>query len=351
MTYIPKPKVLHPGLQKNVIGLTRRDYEGSITTLCAGCGHDSITAAIVQAFWELAIPPHRVAKLSGIGCSSKTPAYFLKEAHGFNGVHGRMPALVTGANAANGELTYIGISGDGDSLSIGLGQLSHAIRRNVNLLYVLENNGVYGLTKGQFSASADRGSLSKKGEANTMESIDGCLLALTLGATFVARSFSGDKAQLVPIIKAGLAHRGFAFVDVISPCVTFNDHEGSTKSYAYTREHNVEIVHADFVPPREEIQTAYAAGDVRDVQMHDGSWVRLRKVAPDYDPSDRDTAYAHIRERQREGEVVTGLLYISTESKDMHEQSETIESALVNVPFERLCPGSAELERMQQRFR
>ncbi len=253
MTYIAKPKVHHPSLQKNAIGLTRRDYEGAITTLCAGCGHDSITAAIVQAFWELSMPPHKVAKLSGIGCSSKTPAYFLREAHGFNGVHGRMPALATGANAANGDLIYIGVSGDGDSLSIGLGQLAHAIRRNVNLLYVLENNGVYGLTKGQFSASADRGSLSKKGEANTMEPIDGCLLALTLGATFVARSFSGDKAQLVPILKAGLAHKGFAFVDVISPCVTFNDHDGSTKSYAYTREHNVEIVQADFVPPATEI--------------------------------------------------------------------------------------------------
>jgi 2-oxoglutarate ferredoxin oxidoreductase subunit beta len=351
MTYIPKPKVVHPGLQKNAIGLTRRDYEGTITTLCAGCGHDSITAAIVQAFWELSIPPHRVAKLSGIGCSSKTPAYFLKEAHGFNGVHGRMPALATGANAANGELLYIGISGDGDSLSIGLGQLSHAIRRNVNLLYVLENNGVYGLTKGQFSASADRGSLSKKGEANTMESIDGCLMALTLGATFVARSFSGDKAQLVPILKAGLAHRGFAFVDVISPCVTFNDHEGSTKSYSYTREHNVEIVQADFVAPREEIRTEYEAGTAGTVTMHDGSRLRLRKVAADYDPSDRDKAYAYIRERQREGEIVTGLLFISAESRDMHEQNETIDSALVDVPFDQLCPGSAELDRLQQRFR
>ena len=351
MTYIPKPKVYHPGLHKNAIGLTRRDYEGTMTTLCAGCGHDSITAAIVQAFWELSIPPHRVAKLSGIGCSSKTPAYFLKEAHGLNGVHGRMPALATGANAANGDLIYIGISGDGDSLSIGLGQLSHAIRRNVNLLYVLENNGVYGLTKGQFSASADRGSLSKKGEANTMESIDGCLLALTLGATFVARSFSGDKAQLVPILKAGLAHSGFAFIDVISPCVTFNDHEGSTKSYAYTREHNVEIVHADFVPPAEEIKAEYEAGSVRSVMMHDGSWVRLRKVAQDYDATDRDTADAFIRERQRHGEILTGLLYISPDSQDMHAQSETIGSALVDVPYEQLCPGNAELQKMQARFR
>jgi 2-oxoglutarate ferredoxin oxidoreductase subunit beta len=351
VTYIPKPKVHHPALQKNAIGLTRRDYEGTITTLCAGCGHDSVTAAIVHAFWELAIEPHRVAKLSGIGCSSKTPAYFLREAHGFNGVHGRMPALATGANAANRELTYIGISGDGDSLSIGIGQLSHAIRRNVNMLYVLENNGVYGLTKGQFSASADRGSLSKKGEANTMQSIDGCLLALSLGATFVARSFSGDKAQLVPILKAGLAHKGFAFVDVISPCVTFNDHEGSTKSYAYTREHNVEIVQADFVPPAKAITAEYEAGSVRSVMMHDGGWVTLRKVAEDYDPTDRDRAYAYIRERQREGEVVTGLLYISEDSKDMHEQSETVDAALYDLPYETLSPGAAALEKLQQRFR
>lgn len=351
MTFLPKPRVHHPALPKNEIGLTRRDYEGTITTLCAGCGHDSITAAIIQAFWELSIPPHKVAKLSGIGCSSKTPAYFLKEAHGFNGVHGRMPALVTGANAANGEITYIGVSGDGDSLSIGIGQLSHAIRRNVNLLYVLENNGVYGLTKGQFSASADRGSLSKKGEANTMDAIDGCLLALTLGATFVARSFSGDKAQLVPILKAGLAHNGFAFVDVISPCVTFNDHDGSTKSYAYTREHNVEIVQADFIPPRDEIRTTIDAGGVREVMLHDGSFVRLRKVAADYDPIDRDRAYAYIRERQREGEIVTGLLYIEPDSKDVHDQNNTVDMALTQLPFEQLCPGSTELDKLQARFR
>jgi 2-oxoglutarate ferredoxin oxidoreductase subunit beta len=319
--------------------------------LCAGCGHDSITAAIVQAFWELSIHPYKVAKLSGIGCSSKTPAYFLREAHGFNGVHGRMPALATGANAANGEIMYIGVSGDGDSLSIGIGQLSHAIRRNVNLLYVLENNGVYGLTKGQFSASADRGSLSKKGEANTMEAIDGCLLALTLGATFVARSFSGDKAQLVPIIKAGLAHNGFAFVDVISPCVTFNDHEGSTKSYAYTREHNVEIVQADFVPPAAEITADYEAGTVRNVMMHDGAFVRLRKVAVDYDPTDRDRAYAYIRDRQRDGEIVTGLLHISPDSKDLHDQNDTVDAPLTTLPYEQLCPGAAELDKLQQRFR
>ena len=351
MTFIPKPKVHHPSLQKNALGLTRRDYEGAITTLCAGCGHDSVTAAVVQAFWDLSIAPHRVAKLSGIGCSSKTPAYFLRDAHGFNGVHGRMPALATGANAANGDIIYIGISGDGDSLSIGIGQMSHAIRRNVNLLYILENNGVYGLTKGQFSAAADKGSLSKKGEANPMEAIDGALLALTLGATFVARSFSGDKAQLVPIFKAGLTHKGFAFVDVISPCVTFNDHEGSTKSYAYTREHNVEIVQADFVPPAAAITAEYDAGTVRNVMMHDGSWVRLRKVAEDYDPTDRDRAYAYIRDAQSKGEVVTGLLYIDESTRDMHGHAGTVDEPLTTIPYEALCPGNAELQKLQQRFR
>jgi 2-oxoglutarate ferredoxin oxidoreductase subunit beta len=243
------------------------------------------------------------------------------------------------------------VSGDGDSLSIGLGQLSHAIRRNVNLLYLLENNGVYGLTKGQFSAAADKGSTSKKGEANTMDAIDGCLLALTLGATFVARSFSGDKGQLVPILKAGLRHKGFAFVDIISPCVTFNDHEGSTKSYAYTREHNVEIVQADFVPPAKEISADYEAGSLRNVMMHDGSWVRLRKLAEDYDATDRDRAYATIRERQREGEILTGLLYISPDSQDLHAQSATVDMPLTQLPYESLCPGNAELQKLQQRFR
>lgn len=351
MSHIAKPKVHTPALQKNAVGLTRRDYEGSMTTLCAGCGHDSITAAIIQAFWELDIEPHKVAKMSGIGCSSKTPAYFLREAHGFNSVHGRMPAVATGAAAANGELMMIGVSGDGDSLSIGLGQLCHAMRRNINLLYILENNGVYGLTKGQFSASADPGSTSKKGEPNTMAAIDGVLLALTLGATFVARSFSGDKAQLVPIIKAGLLHKGFAFVDVISPCVTFNDHEGSTKSYAYTREHQIEVIQADFVMPREEITTQYDPGPGHRVMMHDGSSITLRKVADDYDPTDRDMAYDMVREHQRAGEVATGLLFVQEDSRDMHEQLGTIQTALMKVPYEKLCPGSAELEKLQQRFR
>src|SRR6516164_6720723 len=261
MPSISKPIATHPSLQRNKLGLTIRDYEGSMSTLCAGCGHDSITAAIVRAFYELDTPPHMVAKLSGIGCSSKTPTYFLSGAHGFNSAHGRMPAIATGAAAANRDITYIGVSGDGDSLSIGLGQMAHAIRRNVNMLYVIENNGVYGLTKGQFSASADIGSKSKKGEANTQSPIDPVMLALSIGATFVARSFSGDKAQLVPILKAGIRHRGFALIDVISPCVTFNDHEGSTKSYLYTRKHQQTVVDADFVPPSEEIVADLPAGE------------------------------------------------------------------------------------------
>jgi 2-oxoglutarate ferredoxin oxidoreductase subunit beta len=351
VTYVAKPKIQHPGLARNQLGLTRRDYEGALSTLCAGCGHDSITAALIQAFFELDVEPHKVAKLSGIGCSSKTPTYFMREAHGFNGVHGRMPALATGANAANRELTYIGISGDGDSLSIGLGQFCHAVRRNLNILYLLENNGVYGLTKGQFSASADLGSKSKRGEANQQQPIDPVLMALTLGATFVARSFSGDKRQLLPILKAGLTHPGFAFVDVISPCVTFNDHEGSTKSYLYTREKYRPVVYADFVPPREEIVTRYLEGDAVAVPMHDGSTVRLRKVADQYDPTDRDVAYQYVRERHLKGEVVTGVLYIDKAAPDMHELGETVDTPLAFLPHEELCPGSAALDALMERFR
>jgi 2-oxoglutarate ferredoxin oxidoreductase subunit beta len=346
MTSIAKPPVRHPGLAKNAAGLTRRDYEGAMSTLCAGCGHDSVTAALVQACFELEVEPHRVAKLSGIGCSSKTTAYFLNGAHGFNGVHGRMPAIATGVSAANRDLTLIGVSGDGDSLSIGLGQLSHAIRRNVNMLYVLENNGVYGLTKGQFSASADVGSKAKRGEANRQKPIDPVLLALTLGASFVARSFSGDKEQLVPILKAALRHNGFAFVDVISPCVTFNDHEGSTKSYASTRERYHEIAPVDFVPLRSEIRVEIADGGAREVRMHDGSIVRFRKLAADYDPTDRDAAYATVKRLQSEGEVVTGLLFVEEDAGDMHALNGTVERSLYDYPYEQLCPGSAALEAL-----
>jgi 2-oxoglutarate ferredoxin oxidoreductase subunit beta len=350
MPSISKPPISHPGLPRNALGLTRRDYEGAMSTLCAGCGHDSVTAAIVQAFWELDAPPHRVAKLSGIGCSSKTPTYFLRDAHGFNSVHGRMPSIATGANAANRDLLYIGVSGDGDSLSIGLGQLCHAIRRNVNMLYVLENNGVYGLTKGQFSASADVGSRSKRGVANAQRPIDPVLLALNLGATFVARAFSGDKEQLVPLLKAGLAHGGFALIDVISPCVTFNDHEGSTKSYRHTRERHLDLTLVDFVPLRTEITAAISESGTRSVSMHDGSIVRFRKVHEGYDPTDRDGAYAYVRKMQDAGEVVTGLLYVEPDSADMHTEAGTVDGPLTALPFESLCPGSDALEELQREF-
>jgi 2-oxoglutarate/2-oxoacid ferredoxin oxidoreductase subunit beta len=352
VTSIQKPPVRHPGLQKNALGLTRRDYEGAMSTLCAGCGHDSITAAIIQAFFELDIPPHRAAKMSGIGCSSKTTAYFMRQSHGFNSVHGRMPAVASGANAANRDLVYIGISGDGDSLSIGLGQLCHAIRRNVDLLYVLENNGVYGLTKGQFSASADVGSKSKRGEANVQPPIDPVLLALSVGATFVARGFSGDKTQLIPILKAGLRHKGFALIDVISPCVSFNDHEGSTKSYRHTREHYHDVAPVDFVPLRKEITASSdeSVGTMA-VTMHDGSVLRFRRVSEDYDPTDRDAAYAHVRKLQARGEIVTGLLYVDPSGADMHATNNTVEGPLTDVPYSELCPGGAALEALMEEFR
>ncbi|MEX2528913.1 MAG: 2-oxoacid:ferredoxin oxidoreductase subunit beta [Gemmatimonadota bacterium] len=351
MTHITKPRVRHPDLPTNGLGLTRRDYEGPMSTLCAGCGHDSITAAIVDAAWELELEPHRVGKISGIGCSSKTPTYFMRDAHGFNSVHGRMPAIATGAQAANPDLTYIGISGDGDSLSIGLGQLAHAIRRNVDMLYVLENNGVYGLTKGQFSASADVGSRAKRGETNRQEPIDPVLLALSVGATFVARSFSGDKAQLVPILKAGIRHRGLALVDVISPCVAFNDHEGSTKSYRYTRTHLERAVEADLILPRVEITASSVEGGRRSVTMHDGSVVHFRRVPPDFDPSDRDRTYAYIRERQKAGEIPTGLLFLDPSIPDHLDTLGVVESPLVDLPFDSLCPGSTALDEILNDFR
>jgi 2-oxoglutarate/2-oxoacid ferredoxin oxidoreductase subunit beta len=351
VSYIAKPVARHPRVRANAVGLTPRDYEGSMSTLCAGCGHDSVTAALVQAFYDLAIEPHKVAKLSGIGCSSKTPAYFVRDAHGFNSVHGRMPSIAAGANAANRDLLYVGISGDGDSLSIGLGQFCHAVRRNVNMLYVLENNGVYGLTKGQFSASADVGSTSKGGVPNLQGPIDAVTLALTLGATFVARSFSGDKVQLVPILKAGLMHDGFAFVDVISPCVTFNDHKGSTKSYAHTREHMHEVIATDFVPLRSEITTEYEKGSTTAVTMHDGSVVRLRKVDEEYDTSDRRAVIDYLTDVGARGEIATGLLYMRETGKDMHGFENTVDEPLVEIPYRDLCPGSAALDDLQKEWR
>ena len=351
MPSITKPIATHPSLKRNELGLTIRDYEGSMSTLCAGCGHDSITAAIIRAFWEMSTPPHRIAKLSGIGCSSKTPTYFVGGAHGFNSAHGRMPAIATGAAAANRDLVYIGISGDGDSLSIGLGQMCHAIRRNVRMLYVIENNGVYGLTKGQFSASADVGSKSKRGEANRLGPIDPVRLALTLGATFVARSFSGDKEQLVPILKAAVAHRGFALVDVISPCVTFNDHEGSTKSYLQTRKHMVKAVETDFVPPAAEILAHISPNGSTSVTLHDGSVVRFKRTPADYDPRDRSKVEDYLDRHVETGEIITGLLYLDESSEDMHELCNSTEVPMASIPFEALCPGSKALDELQEEFR
>ncbi len=351
MSFIAKPKVANPGLPRNALGLNRRDYEGSMSTLCAGCGHDSVTAAIVQACFELALPPQSVVKLSGIGCSSKTTAYFVAGGHGFNSVHGRMPSVATGANAANRHLRYIGVSGDGDSLSIGAGQLVHAIRRNLDMVYILENNGVYGLTKGQFSASADIGSKSKKGVANEDQPIDPVLLALALGASFVARSFSGDKEQLVPLIQAGLAHRGFAMIDVLSPCVTFNDHEGSTKSYAYVRDHSETPVSADYIAPRQGIRVQYAPGETVSVAMHDGSQLMLRKLDSGYDPTDRLRAAAYVQERAMRNEYVTGLIYVDETRGDFHDRHATSEQALNAVPYERLCPGAGALGKILRGFR
>jgi len=351
MPSIVKPVAAHPSLQKNAVGLTLRDYEGSMSTLCAGCGHDSITAAIIRAFWEMSIEPHRTVKLSGIGCSSKTPTYFIGGAHGFNSAHGRMPAIATGANAANRELTYIGVSGDGDSLSIGLGQMAHAVRRNLNMLYVIENNGVYGLTKGQFSASADKGSKAKKGDANQMTPLDPATLALSLGATFIARSFSGDKDQLVPILKAGLAHRGLALVDVISPCVTFNDHNGSTKSYLYTRQHQMRATEMELVDNHSEILAQISAKGETSVTMHDGTVMRFTRVPEGYDPKNRANVYSYL-EQQREAKVVpTGILYVDGSQPDMHELGNTPEVALNGLPYEKLCPGSAKLAELMDEFR
>ena len=351
MSVHSKPNIPHARLSRNALGLALRDYEGGMSTLCAGCGHDSISAALVQAFFELNIPPGRVAKLSGIGCSSKTPAYFLESSHGINGVHGRMPALATGAGAANRGLHFVGISGDGDSLSIGLGHFVHAIRRNLDVLYILENNGVYGLTKGQFSASADRGSKAKKGEVNEQQPIDPALAALSMGGSFVARGFSGDKEQLVPLIKAGISYRGFALLDVLSPCVTFNDHEDSTKSYAHTREFDTPAVYADFVMPSESITASYGPGEVTPIRLHDGSRILLRKTGEDYDPTDRAAVFAHLTEHQQKAEIVTGLLYIDQEQRDMHALLGTVETPLTQLPYSELSPGPDALKDLQKRFR
>jgi len=351
MTYVNKPKLHHPTLKKNAVGYTRRDYEGAISTLCAGCGHDSISAAIIQACWELSIEPHKVAKLSGIGCSSKAPTYFLGNSHGFNTVHGRMPSVLTGANLANRDLIYMGVSGDGDSASIGLGQFAHGMRRGVNMVYIVMNNGVYGLTKGQFSATADKGSKSKRGIANTDSPIDLPMLAIMMGATFVARSFSGDKAQLVPLIKAAIRHEGAAILDVISPCVAFNNHAGSTKSYDYVREHNEAVNKLDVILGSEEITADYAPGEAADVMQSDGSIIRLRKLAPGYDPSDKVAALKFIQEQEQAGEVATGLLYLDPTPQDLHASLNTVDRPLAQLGEADLNPGAAALEKINGALR
>jgi 2-oxoglutarate/2-oxoacid ferredoxin oxidoreductase subunit beta len=351
MTYLAKPKLHHPALAANALGFTRRDYEGPVSTLCAGCGHDSISAALIQAFYELAIEPHRVAKLSGIGCSSKTPTYFLGQSHGFNSVHGRMPSVLTGANLANRDLIYLGVSGDGDSASIGLGQFAHILRRGVNMTYIVENNGVYGLTKGQFSATADRGSKSKRGIANADEPIDLVMLALTLGASYVARGFSGDKGQLVPLIKGAIAHKGAAFLDVISPCVAFNNHPGSTKSYDYVRLHNDAVNQLDFMVEREPITAEFGSGELREVALHDGGVLRLRKLHEGYDPTDRVGAMAYLESKRQAGEVVTGLLYVEEDSADLHDGQNTIATPLNALGDADLVPGAAALAKFNESLR
>jgi len=351
LTYILKPKLHHPSLPKNGLGLTRRDYEGRVSTLCAGCGHDSISAAIIQACFDLEIQPHRLAKMSGIGCSSKTPDYFLGQSHGFNSVHGRMPSVLTGANLANRDLIYLGVSGDGDSASIGLGQFAHSIRRGVNMAYIVENNGVYGLTKGQFSATSDKGSKSKKGVENTESGIDLVALALQLGATYVGRSFSGDKDQLVPLIKGAISHHGPAFIDVISPCVAFNNHAGSTKSFDYVREHNEAVNRLDVILDRAPITASYAPGEVREVRQHDGSVLRLRKVHDDYDATDHIAAANYLQEHHAKGEIVTGLLFVDPEATDLHDRLGTTKTPLNMLGAAALTPGSAALAKINAGLR
>lgn len=350
MTFV-RPQFHHPSLPKNSIGYTRKDYEGSLSTLCAGCGHDSISAAIAQACFEMEVQPHQVAKLSGIGCSSKTPAYFLGNSHGFNSVHGRMPSVATGANMANRDLIYFGVSGDGDSASIGMGQFVHVIRRNLNMVYIVMNNGCYGLTKGQDSATADEGSQSKSGHINPFQAIDLASLAVELGATFVAQSFSGDKQQLIPLIKAAMHHRGFSFINVISPCVTFNNNPGSTKSYDYVREHVEATGAVDVIPIKSEITAEYAEGTDTLITMHDGSHLKLHKLDRGWDPRNRISAAAALQKARSEGEILTGLLYINEGHHDLHATLKTSKIPLNQMTEQELCPGSEVLEEINARFR
>jgi 2-oxoglutarate ferredoxin oxidoreductase subunit beta len=340
-----------PPKKVNRLGLEVINYKGSRTTLCAGCGHNSISERIVECFYEMGVDPTSVAKFSGIGCSSKSPAYFLGLSHGFNGVHGRMPALATGAMLANRHLLGIGVTGDGDTASIGIGQFMHLVRRNVPMIYVIEDNGVYGLTKGQFSATADLGSTLKTGTHNDLPPFDCCALALKWGATFVARSFSGDKKQLQTLIKTAIAHQGLSVIDVVSPCVTFNDHEGSTKSYSYVKDHEETLHELDFVPFFEEISVEIPEGEVRDVQMHDGSHLRIRKLARDYDPTDRIAALGVLEEAARNHEVLTGVLYLDTAKPTFVELLNMTDAPVATLPLDKVRPPREALEEAMEELR
>jgi len=347
MTEVKTP----PAGPTNRVGLTKAAYEGSKTTLCPGCGHNAITGGIIQAAYEAGLEPHRVAKLSGIGCSSKTPAYFLGHSHGFNAVHGRMPSIATGVHVANRELLLIGVSGDGDTASIGLGQFCHLVRRNVPVVYIIENNGVYGLTKGQFSATADIGSTTKGGKVNDLMPIDCCALAIELGCGFVARSFSGDQKQLRALLRAAFSHRGTAVLDVISPCVTFADHEGSTKSYAAVKVSDTPLHEIDFVPYFEDLTVDYEPGTSREVLMPDGSHIVLKKLAEDYDPSSRPAAVSALELARNERKLLTGLLYVQPEQQPIEEELALIETPLAALPLERARPPRQVLDDIMEQLR
>jgi 2-oxoglutarate ferredoxin oxidoreductase subunit beta len=338
-----------PPKNKNRLGLTMAEYRGGASTLCPGCGHDGITSQIIKSFYEYGVEPHRVAKLSGIGCSSKTTAYFINQGHGFNAVHGRMPAVATGVLLANHTLLAIGVSGDGDTASIGLGQFCHMLRRNLKMIYVIENNGVYGLTKGQFSATADLGSKLKTGVVNDLPPIDCCALAIEMGATYVARSFAGDPKQLVALLKGAIAHNGSSVIDVISPCVTFNNHEGSTKSYKYAKEHEELLHEVGFVPFYEPIQTVdYEEGTTTDVELHDGSHILLRKLHHDYNPLDRLGALMMLEKTHQTDEFLTGLIYVDPAKKSIMELLNVVDEPLATLPLERIRPGKEALDEIMR---
>jgi len=337
--------------RSNRIGLDLSVYRGSKTTLCAGCGHNAISERLIDAFFELGIPPHRVIKLSGIGCSSKSPAYFLGRSFAFNAVHGRMPSIATGALLANRDLLALGVSGDGDTASIGIGQFVHFMRRNVPMTYIVEDNGVYGLTKGQFSATADSGSRSKGGVTNVLPAIDTCLLAVELGATFVARSFSGDKKQLLEILKAAISHRGAALIDVISPCVAFNDHDGSTKSYRYVKDHEEPLTDVNYIPHYENIEVAYDPGTTVAVRLHDGSEVRLKKLESDYDPTNRVAATVRLSQARESDEILTGIFFIDPRPPDFIQLLNLVDEPLSSLQQERLRPSPEVLEEIMEDLR